>query len=157
MVSYNPDDLLAVHHTENATIAATGTRNMATADIPDVSEFEHLVLLAASGPITGTSVTVDISLQESDLPGSGFADIAGHSGSTYRFTDTGDNRLILSKIRLHGRKKYIRAQIITAGTTPSAQITVILLLVKKQYGVGLTAAPFVTAYGATLVAPKGTT
>ena len=157
MTSFNPDDLLAIEHVENATIAAAGTRNMATADIPDVSEFEHMVLLAASGPITGTSVTVDISLQESDSQSSGFADITGHSGSTYRFTDTGDARLILAKLRLHGRKKYIRAQIITAGTTPSAQITVLFALIKKQYTTGLLSAPFVTAYGATLVAPKGTT
>lgn len=155
MVSFNPDDLLAIEHVENATIAATGTRNMAAADVPDVSEFEHLVLLATSGPITGTSVTVDISLQESDDK-STWADISGHSGSTYRFTDTGDNRLILAKLRLHGRKKYIRAQIITAGTTPSAAITVLFVLVKKQYSVGLLSAPFVTAYGASLVAPKGT-
>lgn len=156
MVSFNPDDLLAIEHVENATIAATGTRNMATADIPDVSEFEHLVLLALSGPITGTSVTVDIVLQESDSQSSGFTDVPGFAAGANRFTDTGDNRLILQKLRLHGRKKYIRAQIITAGTTPSAAITVVFALVKKQYSAGLLSAPFVTAYGTSLVAPKGT-
>lgn len=157
MVSFNPDDLLAVEHVENATIAAAGTRNMATADIPDVSEYEHLMLVAAAGTITGTSVTVDIVLQESDSQSSGFTDVAGFAAGQYRFTDTSDNRLLLAKLRLHGRKKYIRVQIITAGTTPSAAITVLLVLLKKQYAVGLLSAPFVTAYGTTLVAPKGTT
>lgn len=87
----------------------TGTTNGTAID---TDNFDEALIIVKSGQ-NGTSGTVDIKIQESDVSGSGFADITGAAFA--QIVEANDNTVYHGRLSLIGRKRYIRA-VIVVGT-----------------------------------------
>lgn len=97
--------------------AVTATANSTGVDI---SAFEGLIALNVRIPlVSGTSPTLDITVQTSDALASGYASAVKNDNTTAtltQFTAAGAQRIILDTAAL---KKYVRLAFTAGGTTPS--------------------------------------
>jgi len=78
--------------------------------------FEDALVVVNSGT-NGTNGTVDIKIQESDASDSGFADISG--AAFPQITTDNDETIYVGRLKLTGRKRYIRV-VATVGTAACA-------------------------------------
>lgn len=83
---------------------ATGTTGTAV----DGQNFEDCLVMFDIGDVTGTG-TVDVRIQESDVTGSGWADITGAVFTQVTTAASNDLKLYVGRIHLGGRKRYLRA------------------------------------------------
>lgn len=86
---------------------------------------EMKAILSANA-ISGTTPTLDIKLQESDSLGTGYTDI---SGAAFTQVTTVDS---LQEIHFRTSKRYVRAERVTTGTSPTYDLAC-LLLVEARY------------------------
>ena len=77
----------------------------------DASQFESVEAMIAVGAIPVTA-TVNMHVEESDVLGSGYADISGAAITELGADD--DNTQATIRISMKGRKKYLRMVVITA-------------------------------------------
>ena len=89
---------------------------------------DDLVAVVQLGAMTGTH-TCDVTIQESDASGSGYAAI---SGAVFTQTDANSDNTIAC-IGFKRTKRYVRASIVTAGTVTS-NIIGISGLIKAEEG-----------------------
>jgi hypothetical protein len=78
----------------------------------DRKGFEEALVVVNSGT-NGTGGTVDLKIQESDVSGSGFADVDGAAFA--QITEDNDNAVYVGRLDLTGRKRYLRV-VATVGT-----------------------------------------
>lgn len=104
-------------------VAAAGTT---TGTGVDRRGYEMLTMIFQLGAVTGTSVTIDVHLEESDASGSGYTDIPGAVFSTK--TETSDNSITFGIINGRYLKRYIRAVMVVAGTSPVVAYNALVML-----------------------------
>lgn len=92
----------------DATLAsATYTSTQTTAGI-DTKGFNDLLLLVNCGAVTSTA-TLDITLEESDASGSGYAAITSPATAALtQITASADSQQFRVRVNLASRKRYIR-------------------------------------------------
>lgn len=115
--------------------AKTATFNSGSVDC--LERNADLMAILQLGAITGTSVTVDIKLTESDDDFS--SDNSDIEGAVFtQFDETADNSLAA----VNGRrtKRYVRAEVTIAGTTPSALMGLSLLVEAAKQGAAVNSA-----------------
>lgn len=142
MSSQNLSRLLLPKLAYNATISSASTVNGTTIDRRG---FNDLLCVLFTGTVTGTGVTVITKLvQDSDSGMGSPADITGALFGT--LTDASDNVMRVGRVDLKNAERYIRPNIVVAGTTPSVPLTIVFLLgdYPRSLGddVGYTAAEF---------------
>lgn len=116
-------ELLSFH----PTAARTATGNGTGVDMQTYDGDVVLVLDSAAG--TGTTPTLAITVEHSDVSGSGYTAISGAAFTTVT-TTASQQELVISKDEA---KRYVRVTYTLGGTTPSFTFSVNGLGVKK-YG-----------------------
>jgi hypothetical protein len=104
---------------------AAGTVNGAAIDRRG---FEEALVVVNSGT-NGTGGTVDLKIQESDVSGSGFADIDGAAFT--QITEANDNTVYVGRLDLVGRKRYLRVVATVATAACDLGVDVILGAAKE--------------------------
>lgn len=108
-----PVEMLAA---QTATSTATGTGQ----DIQVYDKSAKFILSSTAG--TGTTPTLDVVVEHSDVVGSGYAAAAG--GTFTQVTDAAASFQTLD-VDIRGLKKFIRVVATIAGTTPSFTFSVV--------------------------------
>lgn len=104
------------------TIASATTTNGTGVDISSYEGVGKATLML--GSVTGTSVTIDVNIQESDTVGGTYTTVTSFT----QRTDASDNIIDEISVDLRSRKAFIRGQVVTAGTTPSVPISLAIHL-----------------------------
>lgn len=112
-----------------------------------------LVILATQ--TLGTAATVDVKVQESDVLGSGYADITG-AAFAQKVKASHDNHIDVAEIDLRGRKKYLRVVAVTGAAASEFGVMVVLgnperteAVNRAQEGSAAEQAPIVSGSGVT--------
>lgn len=105
----------------DSTLAAEATTNPNAGDgWVDAQWPVEVAVYAVTGTVTGTGVTCDIAIQAADLAdGTGLVTL----GKFATLTEASDDVTKVLRISPSG-KKFLRAQVVTAGTTPSVPLVV---------------------------------
>lgn len=116
-------DLLSFHPTAARTATGSGTGL-------DLQQYDgDIVLLLDSAAGTGTTPTLAVTVEHSDLLGSGYTAITGAAFTTVT-TTASQQKLVISHDEA---KRYVRVTYTLGGTTPSFTFSVNAVGVKK-YG-----------------------
>jgi hypothetical protein len=113
-----------LHNNVSAAVAltpraiATDTTTSGTA--VDLQGYEGVEFVVATGVLTDGAYVVN--LQESDVSGSGYTDVAAADmlGTEPNFAATDDN--VVGVVGYRGNKRYVRLQIVSTGTTTGGLI-----------------------------------
>lgn len=89
--------------------------------------FRNMVAVASVGAVSGTSETLDIKLQESNLVGGTYADIAGATFTQITDAPTPVTDCQFIELDLLPRNAFIRAVGTINGTTPSFAYSVVFV------------------------------
>ena len=113
---------LVAPSTRTATVTGTGV---------DLSPYVNTVntnlkIVADVGTVTGTTPTLDITVEESDSSGSGYSAITGAAFTQITATGTG-----AVEIHTKTNKRYIRAVGTIGGTTPSFPLAIWALVIER--------------------------
>lgn len=101
-----------------ATINGTGV---------DRLNYQSVIAVLDLGAATGTGVTCDCKLQESDTSGGTYTDLSPSVTFT-QLTDTSDNSRQEKSVDLAGKKRFVRATCTVAGTSPNLTMSIIFVL-----------------------------
>jgi hypothetical protein len=94
-----------------------GSAATSTAPIHDLHYPGWFAVSLVTGTVTGTTPTLDVNLEASDS--ATFADTTAlPTVSLGRFERFGDEDNATKHMRFYTNKRYVRAQVITGGTTP---------------------------------------
>jgi hypothetical protein len=103
-------DALASNLASGATLNAAGTTNGTVVELPWSQEIQ---LKLVTGTVTGTTPTLNVEIQSSST--SDFsADVVSHG----RFAQVGDEDNETRYLTIYHDKRYIRAVVVIAGTSP---------------------------------------
>ena len=89
----------------------------------DTKDFDTLMLLVASGVVTATG-TVDVTLEESDVLGSGYSAIVG--AVLPQITEANDQTDNIIRVKCKNFKRFIRAVAVVATDTAEFSATFVL-------------------------------
>ena len=90
-----------------------------------------LSLVAAVGAVTGTTPTLDLRLQESDLVAGPYTDVP--AGAFRQAVTTDANGLVFAYVK-KSTKRFVRLAAVTGGTTPVFPATVLLFAHARNVG-----------------------
>ena len=125
MPQYNPQSILKWA----PSLVVDGASALANGTSVDTLGFEYAVIPLQFGALADTAV-LTVKVQESDVSGSGFADV---TGAVYTVTEASDDGTIKPmEVRLHGRKRYLRV-VTTYGGTGTYTLTAPVGLMHPQY------------------------
>jgi hypothetical protein len=110
-----------------APISVAGGASATTTEL-DTLGFDYLKVLVLSGLIPSTGVAT-LKLQESDVSGSGQADITGLSWTA--LVDADDNKIMAAMVDLRKRKRFITL-VITNGATNASLLAAIASLSRAR-------------------------
>jgi hypothetical protein len=123
-------DALAPNLAVGATLNAAGTTN---GTVVDLGEMHEVQIELATATVTGTGPTLNVELQGSDSP-----TFATGNVSYGRFAQVGDEDNIRRQLQVFISKRYIRAVVVVAGTTPVFTGTTITPVLEHDRRVRLT-------------------
>lgn len=86
----------------------------------------------AFGSVTGSSVDVDVKLQECDTSDGNFTDCTNGAFTASYSESTADN--VLEVVNARRTKRWARAHVVIAGTVTSVPVTVLVAAQKKILG-----------------------
>lgn len=89
----------------------------------DTTGFSELMVVVNAGTFAATA-TVDITLEESDASGSGYAAISGAAFT--QLTTSNDDNIYVARVRLGGRDKYVRAVAVVANAAADFAVDFLL-------------------------------
>lgn len=89
----------------------------------DTTGYDRVTFQVNVGTVTGTSPTLDITLQESSDDGGSDAYANVTSGTITQITDSNDESIYLLEVNAAKRERYLRLDFNTGGTSPSYPIS----------------------------------
>lgn len=88
--------------------------------------FEEALVAADVGDLAATA-PLDVKVQESDVVGSGYVDVASAAFAQFVNT-TNENKLVVGRLDLSKRKRFIRIVATAAGSAPTGSFCVMVAL-----------------------------
>lgn len=124
-MKYNPQHILKWV----PSLIVDGASALANGAAVDTRGFEYAVIPLQFGAVADTAV-LTVKVQESDVSGSGFADVPD---AVYTVTEASDDNTVKPfEVRLHGRKRYLRI-VTTYGGSGAYTLTAPIGLMHPQY------------------------
>lgn len=116
--SYHPSDVLELKQLHADTVAAATVNSAGF----DVSMFEYVLFTLSMGD---GDTALACKIQESDTSGGTYTDV---TGATRSFAATDDNKTGAIVVRCHGRKQFLRLNVVGTGGTSSVLVAVASLI-----------------------------
>lgn len=107
----------------NQSIKAQSVSGTVNGTAVDCSGYDEAIIICDVGTIAATG-TLDVKVQESDASGSGFADIA--SAAFTQFTPSNDDAIYVGRVKMVGRKRYLRIVAVQATAAALASVSIVL-------------------------------